>query len=101
MAMSLDGFAAGPNGEDRGLNDWFFSPAGRSREIIEESIASTGAIVMGRRTYGVGDDAEGFSDTPYDAAHFVLTSKPPTRLPKGKGRTDRQSRSPPALRQSA
>jgi riboflavin biosynthesis pyrimidine reductase len=48
MAMSLDGFAAGPNGEDRGLNDWFFSPAGRSREIIEE-----------------------------------LTSKPPTRLPKG------------------
>jgi dihydrofolate reductase len=83
MAMSLDGFAAGPNGEDRGLNDWFFSPAGRSREIIEESIASTGAIVMGRRTYGVGDDAEGFSDTPYDAAHFVLTSKPPTRLPKG------------------
>ena len=44
MAMSLDGFAAGPNGEDRGLNDWFFSPAGRSREIIEESIASTGAI---------------------------------------------------------
>jgi dihydrofolate reductase len=83
MAMSLDGFAAGPNGEDRGLNDWFFSPTGRSREIIEESIASTGAIVMGRRAYGVGDDAEGFSDTPYDAAHFVLTSKPPTRLPKG------------------
>ena len=46
MAMSLDGFAGGPNGEDRGLNDWFFSPAGRSREIVEESIASTGAIVM-------------------------------------------------------
>ena len=57
MSMSLDGFAAGPNGEDMGLNDWFFSPAGRSREIIEESIASTGAIVMGRRANGVGDDA--------------------------------------------
>jgi dihydrofolate reductase len=83
MAMSLDGFAAGPNGEDRGLNDWFFSPAGRSREIIEESIASTGAVVMGRRAYGVGDDSEGFSDTPYDAAHFVLTSKPPASTPKG------------------
>jgi dihydrofolate reductase len=83
MSMSLDGFAAGPNGEDMGLNDWFFSPAGRSREIIEESIASTGAIVMGRRAYGAGDDAEGFSDTPYDAAHFVLTSKPPTRTPTG------------------
>jgi dihydrofolate reductase len=83
MAMSLDGFAAGPNGEDRGLNDWCFSPAGRSREIIQESIATTGAIVMGRRTYGVGDDAEGFSDTPYDAAHFVLTSKPPTSTPQG------------------
>ena len=83
MAMSLDGFAAGLNGEDMGLNDWFFSPAGRSREIIEESIATTGAIVMGRRAYGAGDDAEGFSDTPYDAAHFVLTSKPPTRTPSG------------------
>jgi dihydrofolate reductase len=83
MSMSLDGFAAGPNGEDMGLNDWFFAPAGRSREIIEESIASTGAIVMGRRTYGAGDDAEGFSDTPYDAAHFVLTSNPPTRTPTG------------------
>jgi len=83
MAMSLDGFAGGPNGEDRGLNDWFFSPAGRSGEIIQESIATTGAIVMGRRTYGVGDDGEGFSDTPYDAAHFVLTSKPPASTPKG------------------
>jgi riboflavin biosynthesis pyrimidine reductase len=50
MAMSLDGFAAGPNGEDRELNEWFFSPAGRSREIIQESIATTGAIVMGRPT---------------------------------------------------
>jgi hypothetical protein len=36
---------------------------------------------MGRRAYGVGDDAEGFSDTPYDAAHFVLTSKPPLSTP--------------------
>ena len=83
MAMSLDGFAAGPGGEDSGLNDWFFAPAGRSGEIIEESIASTGAIIMGRGAYGLGDQAEGFSDTPYDAAHFVLTSRPPTRLPKG------------------
>lgn len=83
MAMSLDGFAAGPGGEDSGLNDWFFAPAGRSGAVIEESIASTGAIIMGRRTYGAGDDAEGFSETPYDAAHLVLTSKPPTRLPKG------------------
>ena len=35
MAMSLDGFAAGPGGEDSGLNDWFFAPAGRSGEVIE------------------------------------------------------------------
>ena len=83
MAMSLDGFAAGPGGEDSGLNDWFFAPAGRSGEVIEESIASTGAIIMGRAAYGLGDEAEGFSETPSDAAHFVLTSRPPTRLPKG------------------
>ena len=83
MSMSLDGFAAGPNGEDMGLNDWFFTPARRSHEIIEESIASTGAIVMGRRSYDAGGDAEGFADTPYDAAHFVLTSRPPTSMPAG------------------
>jgi len=28
MAMSLDGFISGPNGEDHGLHDYFFSPAG-------------------------------------------------------------------------
>jgi dihydrofolate reductase len=84
MSMSLDGFAAGPNGEDGGLNDWFFSASGPSRQVIEESIASTGAIVMGRRSYEAGDEAEGFADTPYDAAHIVLTSRPPARAPQGK-----------------
>jgi dihydrofolate reductase len=84
MSMSLDGFAAGPNGEDGGLNDWFFTASGPSREVIEESIASTGAIVMGRRSYEAGEEAEGFADTPYDAAHVVLTSRPPARTPKGR-----------------
>ncbi len=28
MAISLDGFVAGPNGEDGGLYDWYFAPTG-------------------------------------------------------------------------
>ena len=36
MAVSLDGFVSGPNGEDGGLHDWYFAPAGDSRLILDE-----------------------------------------------------------------
>lgn len=68
MAMSLDGFVAGPNGEDRGLYDWYFAPAGHAVGVIEELLQGIGAMIIGKRTYG----PEGF-DTPYKVPHFVLT----------------------------
>jgi len=70
MAVSLDGFVAGPNGEDGGLHDWYFSPAGGSVLVLDELLRDIGAMVLGRRTFG--EQPEGFS-TPYKVPHFVLT----------------------------
>ena len=45
MSVSLDRFVAGANGEDVGLHDWFFSPAGG--EAVAESVRNTGVILLG------------------------------------------------------
>ncbi len=87
MAMSLDGFIAGPDDEPGGLHDWFFPPSGSvtagDAEVIDESIKTTGAIVMGRRTYDLGDKVDGFVDTPYRVGHFVLSHDVPEQVAKG------------------
>jgi dihydrofolate reductase len=70
MAMSLDGFVAGPNGEDSGLHDWYFAPSGSATIVIDEFFQAIGAMIIGMRSYG--DQPDGF-DTPYKVPHFVLT----------------------------
>lgn len=72
MAVSLDGFVSGPNGEDGGLHDWYFAPEGGSRTVLDELLRDIGAMVLGRRAFGSSPEAEGF-DTPYKVPHFVLT----------------------------
>ena len=76
MAMSLDGFVAGPNNEDAGLHDWYFAPEGSAPAVIDELMGSIGAMVLGRRAFG--EQPEGF-ETPYKVPHFVLThaERPP------------------------
>jgi dihydrofolate reductase len=87
MAVSLDGFIAGPNGEDAGLHDWFFPPSGGENavdaRVVEESIGTTGAIVMGRRAYDLGEEVAGFADTPYRVPHFVLSHGTPEGVSEG------------------
>jgi dihydrofolate reductase len=83
MAMSLDGFIAGPNDEDGGLHDYFFSPSGDTTKVIEEGFKTTGVIVMGRRSYDMGAEQEGFVDNPYQVPTFVLTHAVPDRAAKG------------------
>jgi dihydrofolate reductase len=70
MAMSLDGFVSGPDGEDHGLHDWYFAPSNTDSLVIEELLQNIGAMIIGRRV--LGDSPEGF-DTPYKVPHFVLT----------------------------
>jgi dihydrofolate reductase len=87
MSMSLDGFNAEPNDEPAGLDDWFFSPPGgrteRNREVMDESVRTTGAIVTGRRACDQGDNVDGFVDSPYEVEHFVPTHDVPEKVAKG------------------
>jgi len=83
MAMSLDGFISGPNGEDHGLHNYFFSPVGPTLEVIEEGFKTTGTILMGRRTYEIGAAQDGFVDDPYQVPTFVLTHQVPETIAKG------------------
>jgi dihydrofolate reductase len=83
MAVSLDGLVCGPDGSDGGLYDWYFDPSEASRPVVEELVKTTGAIVIGRGAFGRGDDAAGWTDTPYAVPHFVVTHRPPLRPTTG------------------
>jgi dihydrofolate reductase len=103
ISMSLDGFVAGPNptlelplGEGgESLHEWALAleswrrphglPGGEtnaSTAVVEETLAATGAVVMGRRMFSGGagpweDDpnADGWwgDDPPFHVPVFVLT----------------------------
>jgi len=103
ISMSLDGFVAGPNpslekplGEGGDLlHEWAFAAVSwreqhgleggeksADSKVIEESIAATGAVVMGRRMFSGGegpweDDprADGWwgDEPPFHVPVFVLT----------------------------
>jgi dihydrofolate reductase len=103
ISMSLDGFVAGPNpslGEPLGaggdlLHEWAFAAASwreshglsggeanADSEVLQESIDSTGAVVMGRRMFSGGEGAwepdpraDGWwgDDPPFHVPVFVLT----------------------------
>jgi dihydrofolate reductase len=117
ITMSLDGFIAGPNmTREQGLGDggerlheWayelksFREPHGRSggttnkdSEVLEETLRSPGAIVMGRRMFGGGEGAwddkawgdepwEGWwgDEPPFHMPVFVLTHHARETLTKG------------------
>ena len=44
MVMSLDGFIAGPNNDDGGLHDWYFTPSGNAVGVIDELLQTIGAM---------------------------------------------------------
>ena len=102
IAMSLDGFVAGPNPSEQDplgeggmqLHEWVFElaawrePHGReggvvneSTPIVEQSMANVGATIMGRNMFGGGpgpwdESWRGWwgDDPPYQHPVFVLTS---------------------------
>ena len=74
-AMSLDGFIAGPDDAMDWISD-FIAP-----DVIAKQAASTGAMLVGRRTYEVGARMEaekpGSVDYPFSGPMFLLTHRPP------------------------
>jgi dihydrofolate reductase len=77
--MSLDGFIAGP---DEAM-DWVFDYfSEESNETAQDVIETTGAIIMGRRTYQVEDRYRpGIYGGAWKGPYFVLTHEPPAAVP--------------------
>jgi dihydrofolate reductase len=95
MSVSLDGFTAGPDvtvkqpmgrGGER-LHEWLFqddvdravaadgvSPAGVDAEQAQELSTTTGAVIIGKRTFDVGVGL--WQDTPFPVPTFVITHEP-------------------------
>ena len=72
--MSLDGFINDRNGDIGPL--YPDMDAMQGAEELQESIRTTGAAVMGRRTYDMADPV-GFADYEYQVPIFVLTHRVP------------------------
>ncbi len=107
ISMSLDGFIAAPNDDperplgDGGqrLHDWVFggtsdrtgtsprtSATDSNREVMDESFRTTGAIVMGRRWFDIGEEPWG-DNPPFQVPVFVLTHHAREKLIKEGGTT--------------
>jgi len=73
-AMSLDGFIAGP-GDEMG---WIGDLAPQAE--VDSVAAATGAMLVGRRTWDVGDrmkaEDPGRADYPFTGPMFLLTHRP-------------------------
>ena len=94
MSTSLDGFVAGPDisveqpmgvGGER-LHEWMFTPSDPTDiETAAEmfSTRTTGAVVIGRRTFDVGEQPWG-EDGTFHVPCFVVTHRAAPTLVKGK-----------------
>ena len=77
VVMSLDGYVAAPGDDMR----WIFDSFGESA-TVDEIVSTTGAIVMGRRTYEVEDrDRPGIYGGMWKGPFFVVTHEPPATVP--------------------
>jgi dihydrofolate reductase len=91
ISISLDGYITGPNdrpsqglGEGgRVLHDWIFKDPATFPQLMADLRASTGALIMGRRSY---ENAEGWGDEPpFHLPVFVVTHRPHERVEKRGG----------------
>jgi dihydrofolate reductase len=78
--MSLDGFIADRNGDVSRLYPDL--EALRKTEALQESIRTTGAVLMGRRAYAMGEPDSYVDDYEYQVPIFVLTHNLPEKSPK-------------------
>ncbi len=92
VSMSLDGFIAGPGistaypmgRDDDGIHAWMSGgEPSHGVALVDRMHASTGAVIMGRRTFDVGIGPWG--DVPLPAPCFVLTHRPRPPLTQTSG----------------
>jgi dihydrofolate reductase len=80
MTISLDGFVADQNGNAGRL----FSDlaALKHTAYMKDAIEQTGAVLMGRRTFEMGDPDSYVGNYEFQVPIFVLTHHPPSVAPK-------------------
>ena len=79
MTVSLDGFVNDRNGSVARLYP-NLAALGKT-EVLQEAIANTGAVVMGRRAYEMGNGD--FTGYEFQVPIFVVTHNPPKAVAKG------------------
>ena len=85
MSMSLDGYINDQNGSIEALYSDFSQL--HDTPTFLEMIASTGAVIMGRHVYEMGDPFMWANETyEFQTPIFVLTHTPPAKYPKGNGK---------------
>ncbi|KUL22012.1 dihydrofolate reductase family protein [Actinoplanes awajinensis] len=95
ISMSLDGFVTGPHpGPDNGLGDggeglhtWALRPDAVDSDVLDGTVAATGAVIMGRRLFDIIDGPHGWNDKMgYGADRaaeppvLVVTRNPPEHV---------------------
>lgn len=84
MTISLDGFVEDASGGVAALYPDF--EAMHDYPSLQESIARTGAVIMGRRTFGMGDSEWYDENYEYQVPIFILTHQPPVPPPHAGGK---------------
>ena len=81
MTVSLDGFVN--DGSESVSHTSPDAEKWQDSAIGQEMIATTGAVVMGKRTYAMADDPDLYAGHyEFQVPLFVLTHEPPKKLPK-------------------
>jgi dihydrofolate reductase len=80
MTMSVDGFVADPNGSVGRLYSDLADLRGSA--YMSALIEETGAVVMGRRAFEMGDPDSFVGEYEFQVPIFVLTHHPPSVPPK-------------------
>jgi dihydrofolate reductase len=80
MMMSLDGFVNDRSGSVAHLYPDLAALV--ATETMQESIRTTGAVVMGRRSFEMGDPDAYVGSYEFQVPIFVVTHHPPEKLPK-------------------
>lgn len=92
LTMSLDGYVAGKNitealpmgegGEE--LHNWMFdNKTERDAEVVQQTSATAGAVIVGGNTYNLAIKDGWDGKTPFDVPAFVLVKEMPEMVVEG------------------
>jgi dihydrofolate reductase len=80
MTTSLDGFVADPDGSVKRLYDDLADL--RNTAYMQAAVDRTGAVLMGRRSFEMGDPDSFVGNYEFQVSIFVLTHRPPRTPPR-------------------